>query len=199
MSLDKNLLEELYAADDDGHLLCYTRAIAEKILSQEPSHFPTLLIYAHCLTSLGQYTKAEETLNYAESICRKEKLILVHIRRGQMYRQRGDLLAAEKIFADAYRLTPNDATCLILAGSAAFRRGDLSLAKQYVSDAIKCSEGCIDEAYYNLAGYNLSEGKIDEAIHYYKKALEIDPDYDLAKKGIRDAEKTIKIKGEPAG
>ncbi|HEU0039702.1 MAG TPA: tetratricopeptide repeat protein, partial [Verrucomicrobiae bacterium] len=60
--------------------------------------------------------------------------------------------------------------------------------------ALKCSEGCIEEAYFNLGGVLLAHRRYEEAIECYRKALNIDPKYGIAKKRLRDAELALRFK-----
>ncbi|MEO7299776.1 MAG: tetratricopeptide repeat protein [Verrucomicrobiota bacterium] len=101
-------------------------------------------------------------------------------------------MEAEKMFMRAHRLDADEATYLIYAGSAAFRRGDLSKAKKLATKATKCSKGCIDEAFFNLGGYLLSARRYKEAANCYLKALKIDNNYEIAKKRLEDVELILK-------
>jgi tetratricopeptide (TPR) repeat protein len=82
---------------------------------------------------------------------------------------------------------PKDATNYIYLGSNAFKRGLLKQAKAYYCLALKCSEGCLEEAWLNLGGILLGERNYSEAINCYQEALKIDPKYNLAKKRLDDA------------
>ena len=52
--------------------------------------------------------------------------------------------------------------------------------------------GCIDEAYFNLGGYLLSLKRYSEAKECYQKAIELDPDYDIAYKRLADVNRTLR-------
>lgn len=88
----------------------------------------------------------------------------------------------------AHQLDPDDATYLIHAGSAVFQMGDIDRAIELARKATECSEGCVDEAYFNLGGYLLSNRQYREAADCYQKAIEIDPNYEIAKERLKDVE-----------
>lgn len=95
----------------------------------------------------------------------------------------------------AHQLDPDDATYLIYAASAAFRRGDIERAESLARQATGCTDGSIDEAWFNLGGYLLSAKRYSEAADCYRRALEIDPDYDIAHERLRDVELILKDNG----
>jgi tetratricopeptide (TPR) repeat protein len=150
------------------------------------------------LISLAQYSAAQAALDHAQAIAPKERLHLVIAQRGHLLNAQGDFLGAEKLFMQAHELDPDDATYLIYAGSTAFRRGDISRAEALVRQATRCSDGCIDEAWFNLGGYLLSTKRYCEAADCYRRALEIVPDYDSARARLSDVELILKDSGEPA-
>lgn len=111
---------------------------------------------------------------------------MVVAQRGHLLEARGDFLGAEQLFMQAHQLDPDDATCLIYAGSVAFRRGDIGRAEALARQATECSDGCIDEAWFNLGGYLLSAKRYSEAADCYRRALDIDPNYDIARERLSD-------------
>ena len=88
-------------------------------------------------------------------------------------------------------LAPDDASDLIYAGAVAFRQGELDRAEGYLRRAIMCSEGCIDEAYFNLGGCLLSRKRYEEARECYAEALSIDPEDEKARAWLEDVERVI--------
>jgi tetratricopeptide (TPR) repeat protein len=120
---------------------------------------------------------------------------LVLAQRGHLLEARGDFLNAERLFLEAHHLDPSDATYLIYAGSVAFRRGDIDRAQKLASKATDCTEGCVEEAWFNLGGHLLSEKRYHDAADCYRKALEIDPDYQIARQRLEDVELIIAREG----
>ena len=190
MSKGKHLFARIMDADDADQI-AFARHLCERHLANYPDHGPTLVVYARLLISLGQYAPAQSTLDHAQEIVPPERLPLVLALRGDLLKQQGDLAGAEELYLSALELSPDDATDLIYAGSVAFRSGNLERAKEHARKATKCSEGCIEEAWFNLGGYLLSEQQYFEAADCYRRALEIDPDYQLAAQRLRDVELII--------
>jgi len=195
--MDRNLLDELSRADEAGHV-ALTRHLCEQVLADEPSHGPTLIRYAACLVDLSLYEGAAAVLDRAEQVVPLERQQLVLAQRGHLLHAMGDHAGAEMSFVFAHEHDPNDATYLIYAGSAAFSRGDISGAESFARKALECSEGCLDEAYFNLGGYLLAQKKYDEARRCYVRAIEIDPDYEIAKSRLDDLDRLLKYQGEQA-
>lgn len=200
MKMDRDMLEELSRADEAGHV-ALTRYLCEQVLADEPDHGPTLIRYASCLVDLSLYEDAAAALDRAERLVPYERRQLVMAQRGHMQKAMGNHNEAEKLFISAHEHDPDDATYLIYAGSAAFARGDVKRAEELARKALECSEGCLDEAFFNLGGYLLAQRKHEEARGCYVRAIEIDPDYEIAKDRIEDLDRLLKYQGEqaPAG
>ena len=191
-------MDALNDADDAGHV-ALARIISEEILDQSPDHGPTLILYAGFLLDLGLYEDAARVLDRAEAVVPKKILHLVLAQRGHRLECMGDFSRSEELHLEAHALDPDDATYLIYAGSVAFKRGDIHRAEELARKAASCSEGCIDEALFNLGGYLLAQKRYDEARDCYLRALEIDPDYSIARKRLADVERAIEKLGEQDG
>lgn len=194
MPSDEPLYQAMCSADE-GDKIGYARHLCERYLQDHPDHVPTLIRYASNLISLAQYSAAQAALDRAQLIVPKERLHLVIARRGHLLGAQGDFLGAEELFMQAHELEPDDATYLIYAGSVAFRRGDIGRAQALARQATGCANGCIDEAWFNLGGYLLSAKRYCEAADCYRRALDIDPDYDIARDRLNDVELILKENG----
>ncbi|MEZ0390144.1 MAG: tetratricopeptide repeat protein [Verrucomicrobium sp.] len=182
-----SLLERLAEADAKGQV-AYTRYLCEQILAESPEHGPTLLRYANALIDLSLYDEAAQALETAMNLVPEKHRHLVHAARGHRLDAMGDHVAAIAEHLRGHDLDPTNAGHLIYAATSARRSGDLTRAESLVRQAIDCVEGCVDEAYYNLGGCLLAKGAYGEARDCYQKALEIDPEYELAKKRLEDVE-----------
>lgn len=193
ITMDRELLDKLRQADEAGHV-ALTRHLCEQVLADKPDHGPTLIRYAACLADLALYEHAAAALDRADRVVPAEKRQLVLAQRGHLRESQGDFDAAEQFFLAAHKHDADDATYLIYAGSSAFARGDIARAESLARKALACSEGCIDEAYFNLGGYLLAQKRYDEARECYERAIEIDPDYEIAKKRLDDLDCLQKYK-----
>lgn len=194
MPASKALLSAVAAADEKGQI-GYTRYLCERFLEDHPDHGPTLIRYASSLISLAQYDAAEAALDLAQSKVPAKYLHLVLAQRGHLLEAKGDFPNAERLFMEAHRLDPIDANYLIYAAAVAFRRGDIDSAQKLASQATDCTDGCIDEAWFNLGGHFLSDKRYRDAADCYRKALEIDPDYQIARERLEDVELIIAHEG----
>ena len=193
--MDRDLLDQLRQADEAG-LVALTRHLCEQVLDVRPDHGPTLIRYAACLIELSLYEDATAALERAERVIPAERGQLVLAQRGHLRKSQGDLDAAEQLFLSAHEHDLDDATYLIYAGASAYARGDIARAENITRQALACSEGCIDEAYFNLGGYLLAQKQYEEARECYVRAIEIDPDYENAKKRLNDLDRLQRYQGE---
>jgi tetratricopeptide (TPR) repeat protein len=195
MPSDRDLLDTLNKADEAGQV-AYTRQLCEAILYRQPGHGPTLVRYARVLIESALYDEAAVILDQAESVVPVDKRHLILEQRGHRFELMGNFSAAEELHMKAHDLVPNDATYLIYAASAAFRRGDIHRAEELARKAILCRDGCLDEAYSNLGGYLLVQKRYSEARECYLRAIEIDSEYTIAKERLADVELVISREGE---
>jgi len=190
MSPDRELLDALWEADAADQT-AYSRHLCEVILNRYPDHGPTLILHAKRLIAFSHYEEATRCLDHAELVVPQALRHHVLAERGHLLGRMGDYVGAEEMHLKAHELDPDDATYLIYAGSVAFRRGDIFRAEELARRALKCPEGCLDEAHFNLGGYLLAQKRYEEARDSYLRALEIDPDYSIAKVRLADVERLI--------
>jgi len=193
MPPDPILIERLNEAEQSGHL-ALVRYLCERILRENPKHGPTLLSYARCLIDLSLYDQGHVILGKLEEVTPERLRHIVLAERGHLLRKTGDNEGAEGKYMEAHALNPDDATYLIYAGAAAMRRGDFTTAELRLNQAITCTEGCIDEAYFNLGGCHLAQRRIHHARECYLKALAIDPVYKAARDRLEDLDLLISEK-----
>jgi tetratricopeptide (TPR) repeat protein len=84
-----------------------------------------------------------------------------------------------------------EASHLICAAASKFSAGDIFKATELATRATQCSEGSISEAYYNLGGYLLVQRRYKESRDCIRRALEIEPDYEIAKDRLDDIESVL--------
>lgn len=154
MANDEELMKAMRAADRRDEI-GYVRYLCELYLRDNPDHGPTLVRYAIQLVALHLYDEANIVLDHAEATTEKCFHRYVFAQRGLLLNAQGKFAAAEETFLQAHKLVPDDATYLILAGSAAHSSGDIDRASELYRQATQCSEGAIDEAYFNLGDATL--------------------------------------------
>ncbi len=120
---------------------------------------------------------------------------IAYSQMGHVSQAKGDFLKAAVWYRRAIKHRPSDATFHIFLASNMFKRGRLKEAEKCYRRAFKCSEGCLDEAYFNLGGILLGQRKHAEAMECYQEALKIDPKYKIAKERLDDAKLASLVMG----
>jgi tetratricopeptide (TPR) repeat protein len=185
----KERLEQIRNADDRDEI-GYVRFLCERFLCDYPHHTATYARLARQLISLFQYEQAEDALERGERSAPKERQHFFVGLRGHLLLAQGKFEAAEKMFLTAHDLELDDdrAEYLIMAGSVAHSRGDLKRAEFLFRMASECEDGPIDEAFFNLGGVLLAEKRFQEAVDCYERALEIDPECEIARDRLKDVQ-----------
>lgn len=156
--------------------------IAERLIAKGADEGWIFEVYASSLIGMGRYGEAEGALDRAEQLASAERLPWVIHRRAHLERQRGNLQEALNLWKGAHAQNPDEATFPIFAATVAHKLGRLGEAEALARTGTGCSAGFPDEAWYNLGGYLAAQQRYDEALECYERAIEIDPEYEIAKK-----------------
>jgi tetratricopeptide (TPR) repeat protein len=182
--------EEIDEALEKGSLgLC--RELCDRFLQDHPNDVSLLCLHGENLVDLAQYEEVERVIEKAERLAPKKTVQWVLRKRGYLYETMGNFERAIEVYLRAHFLNPLEAAHLIFAASATYRSGDVSKAIDLAARATKCTEGPIYEAYYNWGGYLLVQRRYQEALDCFRRALEIDPDYEIAKQRLNDIESIL--------
>lgn len=127
-----------------------------------------------------------------------EQRRFIWIARSQSFKRRGMLLEAEECYQRLIELEPDDSYVRILLAHTTWMRGDLELAEARFRDALEAESEEIDrdEALFNLGGVLVALGNLEEAAQCYREALELSPDYEIARLRLEDVERAIELQGE---
>jgi tetratricopeptide (TPR) repeat protein len=184
--------EEIDEALEKGALaLC--RELCERFLRDHPNDVSLLCLHGENLTKLAQYEEAVQTIEKAEKLAPAKIVQWVLTKRGHLQEAMGNFGGAVKTYLRAHSLNPSEAAHLIFAAAATFRSGDISTAIDLASRATKCGDGSNSEAYYNLGGYLLVQRHYEDARDCFRRALEIDPDYEIARERLNDMESVLML------
>ncbi|MBR4742447.1 MAG: M48 family metalloprotease, partial [Desulfovibrio sp.] len=93
---------------------------------------------------------------------------------GIMYARNNNIPKAKEAFSNAVHLSPNDALVLREAGAFHFRKGDLSLSRTYLSQALRINPRDYMASYYSALVLN-TEGRQQEAISKLHEVLRFVP------------------------
>ncbi len=108
---------------------------------------------------------------------------------GLAYLEKEDYASAEAAMYKAQELNPSGDALKVLSGeyilkaSRAFKSGDANKAIFLCEKALKVMPGNA-EAWYNLGGYYLTLKDIPKAREYWKKALQVNPEYKEAREWL---------------
>jgi tetratricopeptide (TPR) repeat protein len=143
------------------------------------------------LYELARYEEAEHALKMAIPNLPPEHLDHAHVHLGHLYRARGDYESAEKWYRKAVESECNDAGRYIYLGAMLAKKGDLVGAEAAHRNATHCTQGSLDEAYLNLGFVLRAQERYHEALECFERALELDPQYEVAAAGKNDMIKTL--------
>ena len=160
--------------------------LCKKRLRNLPNDGFVWLWYGMAQTELARYAEAEKAIRRAIKLC-PQALPNAYVQMGHIFKAKGEPKRAVLWYRKALKHKPNDASYHIYLGSNAFNQGLLGQAEAHYRRALKCSEGSLDEAHFNLGGVLLARRNYPEAVKCYQEALKIDPKYKIAKKRLEDA------------
>lgn len=186
MNDSKESYNQICLADDRGQVAVVVE-LCKKHLRKFPKRGPFVwLQYGRTQIGLARYTEAEKAIRRAIALCPPKVLKFAYAQMGDLFQTKGDFKQAAFWYRRALNRSPKDATYHILLACNAFNRGLLKQSEAYYRRALKCPEGCLDEAYFNLGGILLGKRNYSEAIKCYQEALKIDPKYKIAKERLDD-------------
>ena len=124
----------------------------------------------------GDYQRAIPEFAKAVELNPSEPLYHDALGTALMFSRRFDAAIAQ--FKEALRVDPKYTEAKNNLGTAYLAKGDLELARATFNDVLRDPFYATPQfAYFNLAKIYEREGKIDDAIREYKRALDIDRDY----------------------
>jgi tetratricopeptide (TPR) repeat protein len=191
--LSREELNDLLDEAEDKRLIALSREICGRLLIDQPNNVYLLAIQANNLIRFCLYEEAAQLIQHAERTTPLGALKWVLSKKGDLRQKMGDFKEAEVIFMEAHTLDPDQAGLLVCAASAAFDSGNIMRAVDLARRATLCANGPVDEAFFNLGGYLLVQKKYEEARDCYKRALEIDPNYAIARTKLEDIEKVLEL------
>jgi tetratricopeptide (TPR) repeat protein len=148
----------------------------------EPYHGIAWFHFGDALRVVGRLAEAEEALRRALDLAPESKRFAVYARIAMAMGKRGSPEDSEKW----YRLATSEAGCpgwlWCLRGANLLRSETHALARTCFEAALKSEDVEKDEVFLNLALLARMQRRYDQARQYLQEALQIDPNYDEAKK-----------------
>ena len=192
MSDSKESYKQIVLADDRGQTAVVVE-LCKKYLRKFPNDGFVWVWYGMAQTKLFRYAEGEKAIRRAIKLCPPKGLPVAYVQMGEIYKGKGDFKKAAFWYRKALKQKPQDATYHIYLGCNAFEHGLFKQAKSYFRGALRCSEGCSDEAYFNLGGILLGERNYSEAVKCYEETLRIDPKNKIANERLDDAKLALLI------
>ncbi|TYP69956.1 tetratricopeptide repeat protein [Aquimarina intermedia] len=151
----------------------------------EEENFPSKSVM-NIQVKAGEFIKPQERLTDSKKAEIAKNIALIYISQGKDEE-------AMQAMADAKKENPNDASLLQAEADMFYKLGNIAKYKE-IMEQIVANDPENPDLYYNLG---VSASKLDnneQAIEYYKKALELKPDYGAAQLNIA----SIILSGESA-
>ncbi len=186
MNTSKEDWKQICLADERGQTAVVVELCKKYSLQNSQNDGFAWVWYGMAQTKLFRYTEAEKASGKHSSFAQK-KVCWLCTCKWERYKGKGDFKKAAFWYRKALKQKPQDATYYIYLGDNAFKCGLFKQSKNYFRNALKCSEGCLDEAYFNLGGILLGERNYSEAVKCYEEALKIDPKNKTYKERLDDA------------
>jgi tetratricopeptide (TPR) repeat protein len=126
----------------------------------------------------------------------------IESKRGEIYKNialiqigKGNIEEAKKAIADARKENPNDDSLILTEADIYLKIKDFDNYSRLVNEALAKDPNNVD-LVYNLGVISANGGKLDDAEKYYRKALDINPNYfnanlNLAELLIRSDDKIV--------
>mgnify|MGYP001166581522 CR=1 FL=1 len=101
---------------------------------------------------------------------------------GMLNYQKQNYKAAEEYYESVLQSDDSNSKAYFGKGSSLYMQNDLKNAEISFNESIANSEKLLQsKAYFNLGNISYKNNKMDEALQFYKKALELNPDDDEAR------------------
>lgn len=95
-----------------------------------------------------------------------------------------DLDRAERMAAMVVKERPDDATSLDTYAWVFFKKGDYTLAKEYIDGAIRSLDSPAGEVYHHAGDIYFMAGDPDKALEFWTEAAKLDPDNELLQRKV---------------
>jgi len=168
-------------------------------MREYPDCGPAWKVLGEALVDLARHSEAEHALKQAIAMCPPDKLWIPVTDMGHLHRARGEYKAAVAWYQRSIAKMPDEASGHIYLGGVLARSGRLKEAETAHRAAIRCTQGCRDEAYLNLGLVLRAQERYEEAATCFEQALTLDPKYVAARKALRDVRNTLRFSKELRG
>jgi len=166
--------------------------LAREVIAIEPQDWTSWSRLGSALEELADYEWAKAAFKNALKYVSAKNRFRITLAIAGVFRSERDFGRAARWSRATIALNPEYAGGYTYLGASFLGQGNIVRAEKAHRRAVARKQGCIDEAYACLGEVLLWQAKLQEARKCFLKAIEIDPDYDVAKKRLAEAEKAIR-------
>ena len=188
----QELWDKILAAWNDNKIACHIH-FARLYTERYPKDYFGWISLADVLSGIASYGEALIALRTARKLCPKNRLDDVYHQIGHHYRSKGDHRRAEIWYRKAVDFEEKGRN-LVFLGACLAKQGKYQEAKHYHQRAINNDSEVADEGYYNLGMILRAEGDNGAALECFEKAIELDPEYKIAKDARDDITALLELK-----
>jgi len=150
---------------------------------------PPSLFYAFAILAAAADGDWEEALRLGrEGLTQYPEDGAVLVNLGALLEHRGENGAAEALYLRAVSQSPTPAQAHKNLGDLAYRRGDQAGARAHFERAVRIDARLGDDVYLKLGNLAYKDGDRDNATHFWRKALELNPQNEVVRTNLETAE-----------
>lgn len=193
-ALRQKLWNEMLARWNES--TCYTLELAQSYTKRFKNDPFGWCILGSCLSRIHRHDEGILALRHGIRLAEPKHRSPFYIQMGHLYRDMGKHHTSERWYRMALKTEPKPKqTTMLFLGVSLFIQGPTKFPEAITTlkNAIKISPASSDEACFNLAGIYASQKKYALSAKYYRKAIQIDPNYKSAKTWLQDIERAQRI------
>lgn len=147
-----------------------------------------IMLYGDALEELGRTSEAREAFTLALTILPIARHRRIFDALAALEVHAANYAAAEEYCRRVIALAPDHASAYIYLGVCYKSTDRPADAEAQFRRATECTDGAIDEAWYNLGRVQTELGRTLDAEASYRHALAIDPEYEFAREALASLE-----------
>jgi tetratricopeptide (TPR) repeat protein len=177
-------------------LTASTIRTARQFLRDYPEDESAWLILGRALSDANRYEEAEQAFAKAIEFTPENGQSVPYAHMGHLSELSGNLAEAAAWYGRAVKAAAHDASYHVYMGRLLARQGRLHDAEACFRLASQCEQGDVEDGVFSLGLVLRSQERFAEAADCFRKVLQSDPEYRLARWALRDVEKCMGLAGD---
>jgi len=182
--------ERLRAAYEAGEP-ALTIELGKLYLARDPEDFGALMWYGMALEDVARYAEARATYDRALAIAEFSARVLVQRQLGHLHENRSEVAEAEAWYLKAIEGAPDAAQGYVYLGGLLAKNGRLEDAERVLRRGVSCTEGPVEEAWFNLGLVLRARERYLDALECFRTAVGLDAVYEAALDALHDVEQVL--------